>query len=239
MTTTAHEGSRLLPLDGTRNVRDIGGYPAMDGRTTRWRTLLRADQLDRLPLHAQRELLDLGLSLVVDLRWPDELDRHPSVFAAAGDVRYLHVPLLADDPTPHAGLAGMYRHIFDARAAQLAEVTRALLAPGGLPAIVGCAAGKDRTGTLVALLLDAVGVPRDLIIEDYAVSARHFATPIAHVEPDDWRANPLAVESPPEFMADALDHLDRHHGGSRALLRDQGLTERDIDALVEALTEPA
>lgn len=238
MTISIRDGIRLLPLDGTRNVRDIGGYPAMDDRTTRWRTLLRADQLDRLPAHAQRELLDLGLSLVVDLRWPDELNRHPSVFAAAGDVRYLHVPLLADDPTPHAGLAGMYRHIFDARAAQLAEVTRALLGPEGLPAIVGCAAGKDRTGTLVALLLDAVGVPRDLIVEDYAVSARHFASPVAHVEADDWRANPLVVDSPPEFMADALDHLDRNHGGARGLLRGQGLTESDLDLLVERLTEP-
>ncbi len=238
MTIRTRDGIRLLPLDGTRNVRDIGGYPTMDGRTTRWRTLLRADQLDRLPEHAQRELLEIGLSLVVDLRWPDELVRHPSVFARTDRVRYLHVPLLADDPTPHAGLSGMYRHIFDARATQLADVTRALLAPGGLPAIVGCAAGKDRTGALIALLLDAVGVARDHIVEDYAISARHFATPIAHVEPDDWRARPLVVDSPPEFMADALDHLDRHHGGARGLLARQGFSSSDLDLLVERLTEP-
>lgn len=238
MTLTLREGTRHLPLDGTRNVRDIGGYPAIDGRTTRWRTLLRADQLDRLPDHARRELVDLGLRLVVDLRWPDELVRNPSVFVRAAEVRYLSVPLLADDPTPHVGLAGMYRHIFDARAPQLAEVVRAILAPEGLPAVVGCAAGKDRTGTIVALLLDAVGVPRDVIVKDYAASAAHFADPVTHVEADDWRAGPLVVDSPPEFMADALDHLDRHHGGARALLRREGLTDTDLDALVERLTEP-
>jgi len=229
--------SRHLPLDGTRNVRDIGGYPAANGRVTRWRTVLRADQLDRLPAHARQELVDLGLRLVVDLRWPDELDRYPSVFSAGTDVTYLPVPLLADDPTPHAGLAGMYRHIFDARAPQLAEIVRALLAPDGLPAIVGCAAGKDRTGTLVALLLDAVGVPRDVIVEDYAVSARYFSSPVTIVDPDDWRAPALVVDSPPEFMAEALEHLDLHHGGARALLRREGLTESDLERLTERLTE--
>ena len=239
MTASPAPAARHLPLEGTRNVRDIGGYPAAQGRVTRWRTLLRADQLDRLPAHAQRELLDLGIRQVVDLRWPDELDRHPSVFDRAVGVRYRHVPLLADDPTPHVGLAGMYRHILDVRAPQLAEVVGALLDDDGLPAVVGCAAGKDRTGVVVALLLDAVGVPEDIIVEDYALSARLFASPVAHVEPDDWRATPIVVDSPPAFMREALEHLEREHGGARALLRRQGLSLADLRALTARLTEPA
>jgi protein-tyrosine phosphatase len=231
--------ARHLPLPGTRNIRDVGGYPAAGGRRTRWRTLLRADQLDRLPAAAQDELVSMGLRLVVDLRWPEELDRSPSVFARSSRVRYLHVPLLADDPTPHHGLAGMYRHLFDARAPQLAQVVRALLEPAGVPAIVGCAAGKDRTGVTVALLLEVVGVPLDVIVEDYALSAHYFASPVTHVEPDDWRAGPIVVDSPPEFMFDALAHLERRHGGARALLRRQGFGDQDLDRLIEVLTEPA
>jgi protein-tyrosine phosphatase len=231
---------RHLPLDGTRNVRDTGGYPAGEGRRTRWRTLLRSDELTRIPRHAQEQLIELGLRQVIDLRWPEELDASPNAFAASPRVRYTSIPLLKDDPTPHAGLAGMYLHVFDARATQLAEVVRALLADGGLPAAIGCAAGKDRTGVTIALLLDLAGVPTATIVDDYAMSAGYFANPAASViDPEDWRHEDLVVDSPPEYMAAALRHLDDEHGGSRALLKRQGLTDAELDRLVELLTEEA
>ena len=235
---TIGEPARHLPLDGTRNVRDVGGYPAENGRRTRWRTLLRSDELTTLPEHAQEQLVALGLRQVIDLRWPDELVQAPNAFAGSARIRYTSIPLLADDPTPHSGLAGMYRHVFDVRATQLAAVARALLDADGLPAIIGCAAGKDRTGVVIAWLLDLVGVPTPVIVEDYAVSAHYFAAPTTTVEPPDWRYVPLVVESPPEFMADALEHLDQAHGGARALLRRQAFSEPEVDALVERLTEP-
>jgi protein-tyrosine phosphatase len=231
---------RHLPLDGTRNVRDIGGYPAGAGRRTRWRTLLRSDELTRIPAHAQEQLMELGLRQVIDLRWPEELAASPNAFATSARVRYTSIPLLKDDPTPHAGLAGMYLHVFDARATQLAEVARALLADGGLPAVIGCAAGKDRTGVTIALLLDLAGVPTATIVEDYAMSAGYFANPAASViDAEDWRHEDLVVDSPPEYMAAALRHLDEEHGGSRALLARQGLTDAELDRLVELLTEEA
>jgi len=62
---------------------------------------------------------------------------------------------------------------------------------------------------------------------------------VAHVEPDDWRAGSLVVDCPPELIEEALEHLDREHGGSRALLRRHGLGEEELDTLVERLTEPA
>jgi len=237
--TTHAEPDRHLPLDGTRNVRDTGGYPAAGDRRMRWRTLMRSDELTRLPADTIRTLEDLGLRQVVDLRWPEELVTAPNAFLDSRTVRYTSIPLLADDPTPHAGLAGMYLHVLDARAPQLAEVVRALLAPDGLPAVIGCAAGKDRTGVTIALLLDLCGVPRDVIVEDYALSARYFASPTAHIEPDDWRHGSLVVDSPPEYMDGALEHLDTAHDGARSLLRRQGVTDAEIDALVERLTEPA
>jgi protein-tyrosine phosphatase len=231
--------ARHLALDGTRNVRDVGGYPAAGGRRTRWRTLLRSDELTRLPTGTRDALEGLGLRQVIDLRWPEELAISPNTFAGdGGPVRYTSIPLLADDPTPHAGLAGMYQHVLDARGTQLAEVVRALLAADGLPAVIGCAAGKDRTGVTIALLLDLAGVPRDIIVEDYAVSAHHFASPVAHIEPDDWRSRSLVVDSPPEFIALALAHLDERHGGARSLLRAHGITDAEMDRLVALLTEP-
>ena len=131
----------------------------------------------------------------------------------------------------------MYRHVFDERAPQLADVVRALLEPDGLPVVIGCAAGKDRTGVVIALLLDLVGVPTPLIVEDYALTARYFSTPESVVHPPDWRHEPLELQSPPEHMATTLEHLDRVHGGARALLRREGIADRGIDGLVERLTE--
>lgn len=231
--------ARHLPLDGTRNVRDVGGYPAAGGRRTRWRTLLRSDELTRLPDHARRELLGLGIRQVIDLRWPDELERAPNVFRDTDGVRYRSVPLLADDPVPQVGLGGMYRHVFDARAPQLAEIVRALFADDGLPVVIGCAAGKDRTGVTIALLLELAGVPLEVIVDDYALSAGFFAEPRSHIDPADWRHPPLQVDSQPELMAGALVHLQRAHGGARELLLSQGIDGTALDRLVERLTEPA
>jgi protein tyrosine/serine phosphatase len=236
---SAIERRRHLPLDGTRNVRDVGGYPAAGGRRIRWHTLLRSDELTRLPAHARDELRRIGIRQVIDLRWPDELALSPNAFRDDPVVRYLSIPLLADDPTPHSGLDGMYRHVLDERLPHLVEVVRALAAPDGLPAIVGCAAGKDRTGVTIAVLLALAGVPDEIIVEDYAMSAGYFAGPNATISPGDWRHPPLVVDSPPEFMASTLRHLEREHGGARSLLLAGGLTDAELDRLVDRLTEPA
>jgi protein-tyrosine phosphatase len=230
---------RHLPLPGTRNVRDVGGYPAAGGRRVRWRTLLRSDELTRLPEHALDELRDLGVRQVIDLRWPDELELTPNLFRDDPVVRYRSIPLLADDPTPHVGLDGMYRHVLDERLPQLVAVARALLEPDGLPAVVGCAAGKDRTGVTIALLLELAGVPRGVVVEDYAISEGFFDGPNHTIPPEDWRHHPRDVPSPPPFMASTLRYLDERHGGARALLREGGMRDEELDALVERLTEPA
>ena len=77
------EERRHLPLSGTYNVRDIGGYATVDGRTTRWRTLIRSDSLHRLAPEAQQTLLDLGLRTMIDLRRPAETAQYPNLLATA------------------------------------------------------------------------------------------------------------------------------------------------------------
>lgn len=231
---------RHLPLPGTRNLRDVGGYPTIDGRRTRWRTLFRTDALDLLPGGSQAALLELGLRQAIDLRWPSELASAPSVFRGSDRVRYRSIPLLAfdqDDPTPHLGLVGMYRRILDERGEHLVEVVRAVIAPEGTAVAIGCAAGKDRTGVAIAIILSAVGVPRDLVVEDYAMSAGFFARPVADPHLVDWRGAPVETESPPEYMEDVLRHLDERHGGAIALLQRGGMSDVEIDRLVDVLTE--
>jgi protein-tyrosine phosphatase len=238
-TSPSLANGRHLRIPGTRNLRDVGGYPARGGRRTRWRTLYRTDALDVIPPASQDALLDLGLRTVIDLRWPHELKEAPSVFATSTGVRYRSIPLMEDDPSPLIGLAATYRQILDERAPQLAAVAHVLLEPGALPAVIGCAAGKDRTGVTIALLLSAVGVAPDVIVADYVLTSRAFSEPDPQ-DPHfvDWRAGPVDLECPPDYMEAMLLHLAARHGGAGDLLRRNGLSRPDLDLLVERLTEP-
>lgn len=229
---------RHVRLPGTRNLRDVGGYPAAGGRQTRWRTLYRTDALDRLPPSSQEELLALGMRTVIDLRWPHELDEWPSVFRRSDRVAYRSIPLLEDDPTPRIGLSATYRHMLDQRGGQLVEVLRAIVAPDGVPAVVGCAAGKDRTGVAIAVLLAAVGVPTDVVVADYALTAELYATDSGDRHLVDWRSGAVTVDCAPEYMLETLVHLENRHGGAAALLRRHGATDTELAALTDRLTEP-
>jgi protein-tyrosine phosphatase len=237
--TRTGENERHLRVRGTRNLRDVGGYPAGEGRQTRWRTLYRSDSLDRLPERSQRELLDLGLRCVIDLRWPHELIDAPSVFARSDRVHYVHLSLWPDDAPP-AGLVEGYVRALDTRGDVVAMVARALLEPDGLPAVIGCAAGVDRTGLSIALLLSAVGVPADVVAADYGMSVDTYAaTEGATGFGTDWRSRPVTLDCVPDYMLQALDHVERRHGGARGLLRNHGLAKEELDRLTELLTEVA
>jgi protein-tyrosine phosphatase len=228
---------RHLRLPGTRNLRDIGGYPAGPGRQTKWRTLFRTDALDLLPVDSQRALLDIGVRHAIDLRWPGEIEARPSVFRDSADVRYLSLPLHDDRPEPTGGVPASYRAILDGRGSQFAAVGHALLAPGGLPAVIGCTAGIDRTGLTIALILSAIGVPPEIVAADYALSAANYASDGRGSGLDDWRSGPVVVDCIPEYMIGALDHVEATYGGAAAFLASHGLTAADVGRLRDLLTE--
>jgi len=84
--------ARLVALNGTRNLRDLGGYPTVDGRQTRWRTMYRSDCLDQLDAAGQSWLIDAGLRTIVDVRDDEEAAARPDVFATSQRVSYRRVP---------------------------------------------------------------------------------------------------------------------------------------------------
>jgi hypothetical protein len=127
--------------------------------------------------------------------------------------------------------------MLDERGEQLAIVVRALLIPEGLPAIIGCAGGIDRTGVTVGLLLRSIGVPADIVAADYAMSATCFATDGSGAGLDDWRAGAVEIDCRPEYMVATLEHLENEHGGAAALLARHGIEPEAIDELVVRLTE--
>jgi protein-tyrosine phosphatase len=242
------DSRRLVPLIGTRNLRDLGGYATVDGGHTRWRTLFRSDCLDELDPAGQAWLIDAGLRTIVDLRDETEAASNPNVFATSEALDYRRVPVW-DEPLPPTQIPSLhngYRRELDLRGARLATILATLLEPGALPALIHCAAGKDRTGLVVALLLATLGVPREIIADDYALSgvclgpdyvvdAQRWVADLGH----DWEVWGHLFETPPERMLLTLSYIDEQFGGAERYLADHGLAPNDQRRLRELLVEDA
>ena len=236
---------RHLPLDGTYNVRDLGGYRTNDGRETRWRRFFRADSLHRLTVAAQNTLLDHGLRSVIDLRRSDEVAAAPNVFTGSDRVTYHHLSLLADiRPTPGTPkpLVETYRLILDERQEQVGAALRFLATPDRVPAVIHCTAGKDRTGLIVALVLGLAGVPEGTILEDYALTAQYLRGPFldeirqrALSRGYSWSQYEPLVQCPPAFMHTTLHYVRKRYGGIEPYVRSIGLQADEIEALRHAL----
>lgn len=233
--------TRHLPLAGTYNLRDVGGYATLDGRVTRWRTLFRADSLHCLTPEGQQTLIDHGLRTVVDLRRPDELTELPNVFAASDRVRYIHNPLFFI--TTATSLPEFYRQVVDESQPYMRSVIARLSEPGALPALVHCTAGKDRTGLVVAALLGIARVPAATIAEDYSLTGQYLNENwIAEqrqrvaAKGRDWNAVVPFLSSSAQLMKDVLSDLDRRFGGVTQYLSSIGVTTHEIEALRAALT---
>ena len=237
----------MLRVGGTRNLRDLGGYATRDGRRTRWRTVYRSDCLDQVDAEGQAWLVRSGLRTVIDLRDKVEAANRPNVFAGSAVVAYRRVPLW-DEPLPDSAapdVADGYLRELDLLGPRLVAVIEDVLAPGALPVLIHCAAGKDRTGLVVALLLAAVGVPDETIAEDYALSSvclgpEYVAASRTWVLERglDWARWAHLFETPPDRMLKTLAYLERQFGGAERYLRDHGLAAERIAELRERLTEP-
>jgi len=245
---------RYLAWDACYNARELGGYLAGDGSQTRWQTLIRTDNLHRLTPDGQAALRDYGVRTIIDLRLARELERDPSPFAtqqAPGDVpRYLNLPIhdLETDAAMNAAGSTQEEYIIllernKARVAAVIEAVAAGLHEGGV--LVHCHGGKDRTGIVVALLLSVVGVPRETIVEDYAISETRLEGPnLAWLE-EQTQAQGRPVERPrwmyarPETMRGVLDYLDREYGSVEGYLEAAGVTSDSIAQIRKCLVAPA
>ncbi|PON14412.1 protein-tyrosine-phosphatase [Candidatus Entotheonella serta] len=241
---------RHLPLEGTYNVRDCGGYLTREGRTVKWGVFFRADGLHRLTPQGQTALLGQGVQTIIDLRRSEELQTAPNVFANSSDVQYHHVSLMIDE-TSTAGpqkepepLVVMYRKILDERQEQVYKTLATFADTAGLPGLVHCTAGKDRTGVITALLLSLVGVPHETIIADYALTSTYLGEGFmedikkrALQRGFTWEQYRPLVTCPPENMAQTLQHLDEAYGGSAAYLRHIGLSQAQLAHLRDQLLD--
>jgi protein-tyrosine phosphatase len=169
---------RRLPLEGAANFRDVGGYSTPDGHFVRWGLLYRSGQLSGLTEGDYRYLEKIGLRLVCDFRVDSERQRQPTkwsggdppeILVSAVDTVSYAVPGV--DVREH--MRRVYGRMPTDASAGFGNVLRRF-ARGELPALVHCTAGKDRTGFFTALLLTALGVPRETVREDFLLTNKYL-----------------------------------------------------------------
>lgn len=263
-----------IDLDGAVNARDLAGLPTKDGRTVQPGRLIRSDNLQSLSDRDVRLLVDeIGVRTVADLRTGVEVDREgPGPLSRVAEVEVVHLSLFpergqntdvaADDDAPvilpwedkewreerssrvRQGVAAIYLGYLSDRADSIVDALRLIAhSPGGT--IVHCAAGKDRTGTVVALTLSEVGVIREEIVADYARTAERIGRVIARLTSSatyarDVQQTSAGAHAPrASTMEELLDGIDSEYGGVSAWLREHGWTDDDSDALHAKLLNEA
>ena len=232
---------RHLTYELVFNLRDLGGYEAVDGRTVKWRTLFRADGVHRLDPEAFTEL---GIRTVLDLRTHAEIEERGR---ASGDHDWHHLPMLktiwqgssfTEDMSAERFLADRYLVMLDEGAESLVAILGLLANADRLPAVFHCAAGKDRTGVVAAVVLALLGVDDDVIASDYGLSRLGMDRMIEYIRvtyPDRYDAmsdQPSAFMQAPEaamrlFLAD----VEAAYGSLPAYVASLGVEDAVVDRL--------
>ena len=241
---SAAERVRVLSFQGGCNFRDIGGYRTTHGASTRWGKVYRTGVLSYFTSDDHAPLSRLQVRAICDLRRAEEREREPSRWpdittrglswedGVAPTIR----ALAADRPRNAAGIfdamVALYRSLPTWMSSRIAGMFEAI-AHGDVPLIVHCAAGKDRTGVAIAVLLRSLGVPEETVIEDYLLTntagdfeefirTRHQAelgvtthAPLLAM-PEDMRRVLFSAE--PAFLHAAFEQIDREFGGVDAYL---------------------
>lgn len=252
---------RVIALEGVRNFRDLGGYPTVDGYTTAWGEVYRADAVSLLTEAGWSALGDLGIKRVYDLRRDSERERFPTIDHGL-DHEVVHMsigPKAAEMPLvdwfvergPDQSwgddyVAQTYQDLLTEWSGTFAHLMSEL-ANSRRPAVFHCTAGKDRTGLAAALLLGVLGVERDLILDDYELTnITRSEIRIAELRPeleaagiDVDRVTPY-LSAPRGAMERTLAWLDDTHGGAEGFLLASGVSSETIDTLRdELLTDDA
>ena len=243
--------ARRISLVGPLNFRDLGGYRGADGRTVRWRRVFRSDSLFRVtPEDAAHVVEELGLATIVDLRTAEEIAVFGRGALESAGLHYHHVPILDEtqrtDPElfPKRPLDELYVLMLDTAGHQVAKVLRLLAGHDAHPVVFHCAAGKDRTGVVAAVLLGLLGVDDEDVVADYALTAEVMPTMIerfrAYAESrGEVREMPAhAFSADPSTMRAVLDALRRRYGSVEGYAAALGLGPDVVEELRAALLTP-
>jgi len=253
-----------IDLSGARNFRDLGGYPTMDGRRIKQGLLYRSDQLSSLTKHDLEVLSELKLKRIYDLRNKGEQAKDPDKLPSGQDIKIVPVPFafaeldesvmrkkivhgkLNKGDTEKLMIESYETYVIDYRK-QIALIVRDLAEPGELPALIHCVHGKDRTGLVIATILEVLGVPKDIIMQDYLLTNMFWdsetsrLSTLAHIgslfrTPSSEVRNLMVAK--PEYLEDAVKEVKEHYGSLDNYIHEGlGLDDATIERLRDALLE--
>jgi protein-tyrosine phosphatase len=179
---------RVIHLEGTSNTRDVGGYLISDGRTLRSGQIIRSENLSRLTASDFQKLEEIGVKTVIDLRTDREHDKAPTVWLGDNPPQFYHFPIgdanndwfnaqrkmmsrnkFTEKQASEHMVEG-YRMIADVGPPSYEKLMDLVLDQSNWPVLIHCNAGKDRAGVAVTLILEALGVDRDIIMEEFLLT---------------------------------------------------------------------
>jgi len=236
-----------IELESARNVRDLGGYPCVQGGVTS-AVFLRGDSTRLLSENDKIRLIGLGLSHVIDLRRTSEIEKVPSAFGGDERVAYTQLPFFPEDSERQLGkleadfsMGKLYIAMVQNFGESLKAIFSKLAADWQGRMLFHCTAGKDRTGVVAALLLYLVGVSPEIIVQDYVLTAELLVDrmdELRSVSIDPRIPAPIADEMlgvRAENMQLFLDFLKDSYGGAQAYLLSIGMQQAEIDSLKEKM----
>ena len=241
---------RSLPLTGCGNFRDLGGYRTVDGRRTRWRTLFRSDSLHQMTSEdvACLETHGITISTAFDLRTPRELEALGAGPLVELGTRHAHVPFVpvvgdatnAEEFYRGLTLAQLYERMFTQAGSCIAAFFETLARTDSYPTVFFCAAGKDRTGMLAAVLLRALGVEEEELVSDYVLTETlTLARLQARRRESNSRVPEDFIMARPETIRGFLAGIDAAYASIDGYLESCGLRRATVEAVRENLLEPA
>ena len=249
--------ARLVDLDGPGNFRDLGGVATSDGGMVRTGRVFRSDSLSYLSRRDVGHLRDaLGVRTVIDLRAGHEVEDYGHGPLEA-HVRQLHMPIVDQTREPaqptrkerkaaqFQTLDQIYAFMLDEYASRFAAVLAVIADAENQPVVFHCAAGKDRTGLVSALILGLCRVPDSVIVADFAFTESRMPTIVArhtaHADANDTRAEVAGQQygAQAATMTIVLDAIRTEHGSIDDYVVQAGLSREAIAGLRAALVTPA